>query len=167
MMKEARVQYDVNIGQPQQDWLVPVQHLKEEHEALLTELQTLYLMARRIGSRPVIDAVTLRKLRGRAAAFQQELAQHAKWEEETLFPQMTAYYGEELNQFTLIEQEHLLAEQFVQAFVDAVERAPVRSYEAHEMASYLNQALEVLQGHFGMEEALVAELVDRSNHYGY
>lgn len=166
-MKEVQVSCDANVIQPRYDWRESVQSLKEEHETLLKELQALHRMAKKVGELPVIDTVTLQQLRAKAFAFQTELDLHAKWEEETLFPMITAFNGEALDQFTLIEQEHLLAEQFVQAFVDAVERAPVRKYEAREMASYLNQALLVLQEHFRMEEIMVGELVDRSNPYEY
>lgn len=166
-MKELQVSFAANVIQPRLDWREAVENLKEEHEALLEELQALHRMAKRVGELPVIDTATLQKIRAKAFTFQTELDMHAKWEEETLFPMITVYNGEALDQFTLIEQEHLLAEQFIQAFVDAVERAPVRKYEAHEMASYLNQALLVLQEYFRMEEVMVGELVDRSNLYGY
>ncbi|WP_182299852.1 hemerythrin domain-containing protein [Cohnella cholangitidis] len=146
-----------------------VERLHEEHEELREELHDLHVWVKAVSetSGAINRTGILSNLRETADQFKRQLDAHAKWEEERLFPMVAWYYGEELGQFTLMEQEHVLAEQFIQAFVDALERAPVRRHEEKEMVSYLTQAILILNQHFQMEEELIATLIDRSDSYGY
>jgi regulator of cell morphogenesis and NO signaling len=146
-----------------------VERLHEEHKELKEELHDLHVWVKAVGetSGAIHRDGILGNLRETANQFVRQLDAHAKWEEERLFPMVTWYYGEEPEQFTLMEQEHVLAEQFIQAFINALERAPVRQHEEKEMASYLTQAIQILNHHFQMEEDLIVTLIDRSNGYGY
>jgi regulator of cell morphogenesis and NO signaling len=145
--------------------------LQEEHTILQEELTELYAMAKTIGLNG--DAVNwvgaLRDLKKKTSAFQSDLEAHADWETKVMFPMASWYLGEELDQFTLMEQEHVIAVQFIEAFLEAVERItqPVPTNEAKDMASYLLQAYEELQNHFRREEEIIESLTDRSNAYGY
>lgn len=137
-------------------------------EDALTEINR---EARTIGIDETIEnwGSELRELRGKVAEFQKALVEHTNWEEEKMFPMAAWYFGEEPEQFTNMEQEHEIAEQFLQAYVGAVERItqPVERVEAHDMASYLLQAYAVLKNHFRQEEEIIAALEDRSNTYSF
>lgn len=148
-----------------------IQRLEEEHVLLQEQLLEIYGMAKAIGANE--DAINwigaLRDLHVRTAEFQGDLQRHAAWEETTMFPIVAWYFGEELDQFTVMEQEHEIAEQYLLAFMETVERLarPVERTEARELAGWLLQAYNLLHHHFGQEEQMIAALADRSNAYGY
>lgn len=141
-----------------------VQRLQEEHCVLHAALETLISSAARVLGRKVEegDFEAFRQLRDSAVVFRKELQEHARWEDDTLFPMIAWYLDEEPIQFTLIEQEHELADQYLQAFAETADRAPVRISEAKELASYLTHAAEHLKLHFEMEEELLQAILDRS-----
>ncbi|AFH65671.1 hemerythrin domain-containing protein [Paenibacillus caseinilyticus] len=147
-----------------------IDRLKEEHALLEEKLVELYAMARTIGLQDETGNWTpaLLQLGQTVKAFWMELEAHSKWEEATMFPMITWYFGETLEQFTLMEQEHELAEQYILAFIEPVERltAPVEQEEAKELASMLVQAYAILRNHFRQEEEIIDALADRSNHFG-
>ncbi|MCZ8517836.1 hemerythrin domain-containing protein [Paenibacillus filicis] len=140
-----------SIGHPLYQLNESIQRLQEEHVLLKIKLVELYGMAKAIGLNE--DAINwigvLRDLKRKATVFKRELEAHSKWEEEHMFPLITWYFGEEMDQFTLMEQEHELAKQYFNAYFEAVERnsQPVKGPEAHEMASYLLQAFTLLNHH--------------------
>lgn len=144
--------------------------LEEEHDDLLEELRELHRFALLI-SRKESDGMswtgTLKDLRVKAEKFKRALDTHAAWEDDVLFPFVEEHYGVLPEQLTLMEQEHELAEQYIQAFLDATHRAPVRFYDAQQMAAYLIQAHAILGSHFRLEEELLARLWEEANEYGY
>ncbi|NOU91770.1 hemerythrin domain-containing protein [Paenibacillus sp. LMG 31456] len=158
------------IGHPLYELNEAVQRLEEEHVFLQEQLSELYGKAKAIGlNEDVINwGGALRDLRNNAAAFQRDLEGHMNWEEEAMFPMIAWYFGEELQQFTLMEQEHELAELFIDAYLEAVEGIvkPVDGMEAREMASYLLQAHAILNNHFRKEKEIITAMTDRSNNYG-
>ncbi|MFE5324349.1 hemerythrin domain-containing protein [Paenibacillus sp. NPDC056579] len=162
------------LGHPLYEFNAAVQRLQEEHVLLDEALTELYAMAKAIGlADDSVDwARVLHVLRDKTIVFQQDLDAHAKWEAETMFPMAAWYFGDEANVLELyseMEQEHVIADQFIAAFVTRVERIvlPVASLEAKELASYLMQACAVLKHHFRQEEDMIEALADRSNQYGF
>lgn len=159
------------IGHPLYEFNEAVQRLREEHALLEEGLSELCTAAKTIGEDEQVTDWTnpLRELRIKAEAFQQELEAHSQWEEEKMFPMIAWYFGEELDQFPLMEQEHELAEQCIEAFFKTVNRIhhAVRSAEAQDMAAYLLQASSILKQHFRKEEEIIEALEDRSNRFGY
>ncbi|MCS7460940.1 hemerythrin domain-containing protein [Paenibacillus doosanensis] len=159
------------IGHPLYEFNEAVQRLREEHAMLEEGLGELCAAAKAIGDEEQTDDWTepLLELRGKALAFQQELMAHSHWEEEKMFPMVAWYFGEEPDQFPLMEQEHELAEQCIEAFIKAADRIrhAVRRAEAQDMAAYLLQARSILKHHFRQEEEIIAALEDRSNRYGF
>ena len=149
-----------------------VQRLEEENVQLKEGLNELFRMAKAIGRNENMQnwSGTLRYLAVMAGVFRSDMEAHVKWEAETMFPMIAWYVGDELEHFTLMEQEYELANQFIQAFLDAVKEThnrPVLRKEAVEMASYLIEACEILVQHFLKEEDLIYALGDRTNEYGY
>ncbi|CAG7625832.1 hemerythrin domain-containing protein [Paenibacillus allorhizosphaerae] len=148
-----------------------IEQLRKEHVKLQESLLELYGMAKMIGFNQ--DAVnwtgTLRDLGRKTVNFRDELAAHAKWEEEKMFPIAVWYFGEEPGPLVMMEQEHELPMQFLDAYIDAVKDSdgPIRCSEAKEMALYLLQAKKILEGHFKLEEELITALADRSNALGF
>lgn len=157
------------LGYSQVEMNEAVERLQREHKELQAELHDLHIWVKAVGATTgTINRVgMLQAIRETTAKFMSQLDAHSTWEEESFFPMVAWYFGEELDQFTLMEQEHVLAEQYIQAFIGALERAPVRRHEEQEMASYLSQAIIILNHHFKMEEDLLATLMDRSDCYGY
>ncbi|HUC94213.1 MAG TPA: hemerythrin domain-containing protein [Paenibacillus sp.] len=149
---------------------VSIGRLEEEHALLQDGLMELYKLAKLI-CRKENDGLswigTLRDLRKKAVDFKADLNAHAWWEETELFPMVGSYFDEGLEQLMLMEQEHELAERFILAFLEAAERAPVRHYDAKQMAAYLLQAHTILTNHFRHEEEVLTALWEKSNDYGY
>lgn len=159
------------IGHPLYEFNEAVQRLREEHAMLEEGLSELCAAAKKIGGEEQVAdwTGTLRELRAKAEAFQQELEAHCQWEEKKMFPMIAWYFGEELDQFPLMEQEHELAEQCIKAFFKAVDRVhhAVPRPEAQDIAAYLLQASSILKHHFRKEEEIIEALEDRSNRFGY
>lgn len=160
-----------SIGHPLYELNEAVQKLEDEHTLLQEGLTELYEAAEAIGrDEDIVNWVeALREIKRKAASFQKELEAHSTWEEEIMFPMIAWYFNEELEQFTLMEQEHELAEQFIHAFLEAVDGIvkPVFREEARLMASYLLQAYPILNHHFRKEQEIITAMADRSNAYGY
>jgi regulator of cell morphogenesis and NO signaling len=158
-------------GFPMQELNEAVVRLQEEHTQLQQRLLDLYGIASAIGwDEDVTNWIgSLRDLKHKVLQFTKALHAHSTWEEETLFPMVAWYFGEPLEQFTLMEQEHEIAEQYILAFLDAAERMfqIVPRAEAKQMASYLLQAYGILHLHFYKEEEIIVALADRSNALGF
>lgn len=146
-----------------------IKRLQHDHNFLEKNLQGLIKLTQLIVNErgSIRNVETLQTLRKLAQTYQEQLSEHAKWEEETLFPMMALYFSGDINELTSMEQEHALAEHFIQAFVDAIERAPVRYHDEREMLSYLTQAADILRSHFNKEEEVLFTLLDYSHVYGY
>lgn len=145
--------------------------LQEEHIVLEAELLELYGIAKAVcHSRENANwSDVIAKLRDQTAAFMKKLHSHSNWEEHELFPLVETYLDEAPGSLQEIEQEHELAEQYIEAFFDAAGRLlpPVRRHDAVETASFLLQAYGILAGHFKKEEEILFAIADRSNPYGF
>jgi len=174
MKQPFRHETFTTLGHPLYEFNAAVQRLEEEHVMLDEALTEVYGMAKSVGlTGDSVDwAAVLRHLRDKVAAFQKDLEAHAKWEEETMFPMAAWYFGDDpdvLEQFTKMDQEHAIAEQYIDAYIVGTERITqaVHWQEAKELASYLLQAHAVLTHHFRQEEEMIEALADRSNQYGF
>jgi regulator of cell morphogenesis and NO signaling len=143
--------------------------LREEHRFLQVSLQELSLLAREMERKTVVSLEddTLRNLKIKGFAFKRDLDNHAVWEEQVLFPMIAWYLGEEPEQLTLMEQDHVIADSYIQAFLDVLERLPVRNNEDQAMANCLSQAKVILNDHFRLEEEVLVKLLDCSNSVDY
>lgn len=146
-----------------------IKRLQNDHNELEKDLQELIKVTKAIVAKPgsIRNVETLQMLRQLASSFHQRLNEHSAWEEETLFPMMAIYFAGDINELTSMEQEHVLAEQFIQAFVDCIERAPVHAQDEQELLCYLRQAANILDSHFNAEEDVLFALLDYSYVYGY
>jgi hypothetical protein len=145
--------------------------MKQEHELLKQELQEIYSRACAVRSDYDVPRLNrkIRQLNEVVKQFMTEWHAHIEWEEAELFPYVTSYLGEEPDLFALMEQEYELAEQFICAFLQTLDRAviPVPHDEAYRMASYLLQAYAVMKNRFIEEEEILLELTDHSNRYDF
>jgi hemerythrin-like domain-containing protein len=133
---------------------------------LKDELHLLYEQAVRL--RTDSDAVQLnrrlRRLNRIVRQFVRHWNEHIRREEDDLFPYAAPYLGEDPELVACMEQEHELAQPFIQAFQRTFERTalPVRPEEARRMASFLLQAYAFLKNRCDEEEEMLAVLTDRS-----
>lgn len=144
---------------------------KQEHDLLKEELQDIYARVctiRRDKDEKRLN-IELRHLNDCVQQFMKEWSAHTQWEETELFPYATWYLGAEPDLFTLMEQEYEIAEEFLLAFLHALDRSvfPIQHEEAYRMASYLLQAYAVLRNRFVEEEEIMLALTDRSNKYDF
>jgi regulator of cell morphogenesis and NO signaling len=163
------------LGHPLYELNDSVQRLQEEHVLLEEGINDIHEIAKAVGW--IEDEMhnylpELRELTLKVKDFQREMDAHAKWEEEKMFPMIAWYFGEELNQFTLMEQEHEMAKQYVAAFLAAIAAVepidqPVYSTDARKIALFLCQAYAILVNLFSKEEEIITAMTDRSNAYGY
>jgi regulator of cell morphogenesis and NO signaling len=148
-----------------------IERLQEEHVVLEAGLLELYGMARSIDFKE--DSTNwqeaIYELRNKVAAYKKELIIHSSWEDFELFPLIVTYFNEIPGSIALIEQEHELALQFIDAFITAVDKliGPVNRNEAMDMAAYLHLAYGILAGHFKKEEDTIESLADDISLYGY
>jgi hemerythrin-like domain-containing protein len=171
-MKQVNVeQAFTTIGHPLYRLNESVNRLQEEHVLLNVSLMDLYRMSNAIGrDENVINWVgSLCDLKVKVVTFMRQLDGHSQWEQTVMFPMITWYFGEILDQFALLEQEHELAEQYLKAFLKAMDQTLIQvdRMEARTMTGYLLQAYAVLTNHFKQEEEIIVALADRSNAYGY
>ncbi|TVY01971.1 hemerythrin domain-containing protein [Cohnella terricola] len=148
-----------------------VARAKQEHELLSEELREIYEQACTI--RRGQDAKRLnreiRQLGDSVKHFLKHWTAHTQWEDDELFPSAASVLGAEPDLFSLMEHEYELAEQYIQAFTQLLEKAaaPIDQEEARKMTTYLIQAYAVLSNRFREEEEIMLELTDRSNAYGF
>lgn len=166
-----------NFIKPEQVTLM-VQRLKEEHEALKGKVTVLYSKAREFNENLDVGMawILLLPLWEEVQALQQELDEHAKWEERELFPTLTQYFNLHtrptiMPSFWVMEKEHELAMQFIQPFIDVLkeisyEENPAIPYDLQTLAQIklaavdLFQACLILQEHFKIEEDLIYPLAN-------
>jgi regulator of cell morphogenesis and NO signaling len=145
--------------------------LQEEHVVLEAGLLELNGMAKAIKFKVASANLTevIYDLRHKVVAYKKELSAHSSWEEKELFPLINAFFNENPGAFALIEQEHELAEQYIDAFLVAVDKSigSLNQKEAEDTATYLLLAYNILADHFKKEEDIVASLADDINEYGY
>lgn len=144
-----------------------VARARQEHEQLREALLDMYaqVCVIRAGAKSGELDRELRKLRNIVREFMHQWEAHVEWEENELFPYMISIFGEEPDLFAYMEQEYELAEQYMRAFLNALDRSiiPVSQEDAHQMTSYLLQAYAFLVNRFEEEEEIWAALLHRSN----
>lgn len=144
-----------------------VARARQEHEQLRAALHDMYaqVCVIRAGAGPGELNRELRKLRDIVRAFMHKWEAHVQWEENELFPHAVSYFGEEPDLFAYMEQEYELAEHYLRAFLQTLDRSiiPVPQEDAHRMTSYLLQAYAFLTNRFEEEDEIWTALVDRSN----
>lgn len=97
--------------------------------------------------------------------FLRDWCSHTEWEESELFPFAAWYLGEDPQLFDYMEQDHRLAEHYIRAFLQTLNRTlvPVSKEAAQRMASYLLLASAFLKTKFQEEEDILVALEDHSN----
>jgi regulator of cell morphogenesis and NO signaling len=148
-----------------------IERLEEEHRVLgLSLLQLCTIVEAVDHNNKITDcSQSMDNLKLKVIEFKQTLKLHSNWEEDELFKLVDQYFDEIPSLFGLIEQEHELAEQFMDAFISVVDQniCIQNPVDAKKMAAYLKLALISLLGHFKKEEDIVNSLADFSNQYGY
>lgn len=142
-----------------------MQRLQVEHGLLQSELDAIVELSRHYLATPESSpnyAARINQLRCSITQFRARLEEHAEWEESILFPMIAWYLDDEPVQFTLIEQEHELADQYLLAFIETAERVPVRTDQSKPLSNYLMLAAQHLKLHFEMEEELMTAVMDQS-----
>jgi regulator of cell morphogenesis and NO signaling len=155
---------------PYSQFSTAIDRLEEEHRVLEFSLLELCTIVEGIDHNKKITnwTQTMEDLKRKVFEFKQVLMVHSSWEEEELF-KLVDYFDEIPYLFELIEKEHELAEQFMDAFITVIDhnnsiRNPL---DAKKMSTYLKLALISLLGHFKKEEDIVNSLADFSNQYVY
>jgi regulator of cell morphogenesis and NO signaling len=145
--------------------------LQEEHIVLEADLLDLYGIARAIEFKEVKTnwSEVIRDLKSKVVDYQKELTAHSSWEEGELFPLINAYFNENPGDFALLEQEHELAEQYLDAFHAATDKmiGKLNQEDAKHASNYLLLAFNILVNHFKRDEDTVEALADTVDEYGY
>jgi regulator of cell morphogenesis and NO signaling len=171
-MDHAKVENHMMPGiHPYFQFNAAIERLEEEHRMLGASLLELCKLAEAIDLKKDITNWTqsMTDLKQKVSEFKQALEQHSNWEEDELFKLVDKYFDEIPSLFGLIEQEHVLVEKFMDAFISVVDRniCAENPLEAAKMSTYLQLAFNSLVGHFKKEEDIVTSLADFSNQYGY
>ncbi|WP_051318158.1 hemerythrin domain-containing protein [Cohnella thermotolerans] len=148
-----------------------IMRVRTEHAQLQDGLQRLYeaACAARSEEDPRLLSDKLTVLAATVREYKRQLNAHSEWEETELFPLAVWYFGNDMDVFTLMEQEHELAEHHIDVFLEQLDQAPrpVRHEDAVRMASSLLQAYALLKNHFKEEEEILVAFADQSNGYGF
>ncbi|MCC3373559.1 hemerythrin domain-containing protein [Cohnella sp. REN36] len=101
--------------------------------------------------------------------FLRDWCNHNEWEETDLYPYAVWYFGEDPQLFDYMEQDHKMAELYIHAFLQTLNRTtvPVSQKTARRMASYLLQAYAFLKIKFKEEEDILTALEDHSNRFHF
>lgn len=139
--------------------------LEEEHVTLRNKLQEFVMIEEviRLG-RPETDWFgTLRDLKVRVEAFLVELEHHAEWEDEALFPMFANLVADSPPLLDLIEEDHRLAMQYMEAFLDELHKSvsPIRQEKAKHIISLLMNAHQLILDHFYGEERYIFPLAEQ------
>ncbi|MEX1030738.1 MAG: hemerythrin domain-containing protein [Paenibacillaceae bacterium] len=139
--------------------------LEEEHVVLRNKLQEFVVIEEviRLG-RPDTDWFgTLRDLKIRVEKFLVELDHHTKWEDAALFPMLADLVTDSPPMIDLIEEDHRLAMQYMEAFLDELHKSvsPIRRQEAKHIISLLMNAHQLILDHFYGEEHYIFPLAEQ------
>lgn len=150
---------------PAIEFIRALDQLEEEHYALRNRLHEFVVIEEviRLG-RPGTDWFgTLRDLKGRVEAFLVELKHHAQWEEEALFPMFANFTEGSPKMVDLIEEDHRLAMQYMEAFMDELHKtvSPIRQQKAKCIIAPLMNAHQLLLDHFEGEEHYIYPLAEQ------
>jgi regulator of cell morphogenesis and NO signaling len=171
-MDHLKTEVKLELGShPYFQFNAAIERLEEEHKVLSASLEKLCKVAATIDHKKHIAnwIETMLDLKQRVSEFKKALMLHSNWEEDELFKLVDKYFEEIPSLFGLIEQEHELAEQFMDAFILVVDQNILAKnpLDVTKMVAYLQLAHNSLVGHFKKEEDIVASLADFSNQYGY
>lgn len=139
--------------------------LEEEHVVLRNKLQEFVVIEEviRLG-RPDTDWFgTLRDLKVRVESFLVELEHHAHWEEEALFPIVANLVEDSPPMIDLIEEDHRLAMQYMDAFLNELHKSvsPIKQQKAKHIISLLMNAHQLILDHFHGEERYIFPLAEQ------
>lgn len=164
-------------------FMMMVSRLKAEHDRLKEQVHRLHersldlATATSRGNRLQL----LEELRLETAGLLADLEQHAKWEDEELFPAVMHYFKRRMEptmmpSMWVLEKDHELALQFFDSFMelscsiladlqqDGSGNAADSYYDFFDVlkraADHLTQACLILQGHFHMEEEFLFPLAE-------
>src|SRR5690554_4393767 len=154
-----------NITHPIIEFTKALDQLEEEHIVLKDKLQEFVLIEEviRLG-RPNTDWFgTLRDLKVRVEAFLVQLDEHAHWEDAILFPMVTSIAIDSPPMLDLIEEDHRLAMQYMEAFLDELRKSvsPINQQQAKHIISMLMNAHQLLLDHFHGEEHYIFPLAEQ------
>jgi uncharacterized protein (UPF0335 family) len=146
-----------------------IDRLQEEHVLLESDLFEIYGMTKGIDHRnnPAHWKETIMDLKPKMVTFKQELQAHSEWEEAELFIMINKYFEEVPGMYALIEKEHELAIQSIDAAIAAINKlaGSVNQIGETKIGTYLLLAHHCLAAHFKNEEHIISSLVDNANQY--
>jgi regulator of cell morphogenesis and NO signaling len=109
---------------PYFQFIAAIERLEEEHNVLGTSLLELCTLVKTVDHKKDISnwAKSMTEVKQKVNEFKQALDLHSNWEEVELFKLVDKYFDEIPSLFMLIEKEHELAEQFLDAFISVVDQ---------------------------------------------
>jgi hypothetical protein len=145
-MEYAKKENHMELGShPYFQFNAAIGRLEEEHSVLGTSLLELCTMVEAVEQKKDISnwAQSMTDVKQKVNEFKQALDLHSKWEEVELFKLVDKYFDEIPSLFGLIEQEHELVMQFMDAFISVVDQniLAVNPMDATKMGTYLQLAL--------------------------
>ncbi len=139
--------------------------LKAEHMVLRNKLQEFAMIDEVIrAGKPNTDWYgTLRNLKERVEAFLQLLDAHSLQEDLTLFPTVRMYMEEDERVIDVLEEDHQLAVQYIEAFLEELKHSVSPIYQgcATRIIELLMNAHQLLLDHFQAEEQFIYPLADQ------
>jgi hypothetical protein len=146
-----------------------IDRLQEEHVLLESDLFEIYGLTKGIDHKnnPAHWKETIIDLKPKMVTFKMELLAHSEWEEAELFLMINEYFEEVPGMYALIEKEHELAIQFIDASIAAINKLTGSIYQIEEtkIGTYLLLAHHCLAAHFKKEEHIISSLVNNANQY--
>lgn len=137
---------------------LPTASFRAEHAEVLEELDEVAADAGRLTSLP--KAEQRAQMRRIVAFFEDEIAPHAAWEEEVLYPLVDRLAGGGEHAFTAtMRHEHdVVAERIGELRREASRAEP----DPREFMRKTDRLLGLLTAHFSSEEQVLLPLIDRS-----
>jgi regulator of cell morphogenesis and NO signaling len=165
MMNRLHTTPTEGITHPIIEFTKALDQLEEEHIVLRTKLQEFVVIEEviRLG-RPDTDWFgTLRDLKIRVEKFLVELDDHAKWEDAALFPMLADLVADSPRMIDLIEEDHRLAMQYMEAFLNELRKtvSPINQQKAKEIIALLMNAHQLILDHFYGEEHYIFPLAEQ------
>lgn len=150
---------------------LPYQHtfamLKEEHQLLQKLLKCIYTYAcvlrEEEDEQQLVEG--LRKVKLRICALKHALQQHNEWEKQEFVPLASHYLGDDVDLIMLVDQENVLAQQYMDRYMDELEgvASPISKMKVKQLVSYLFQIYVILNNQFQDEEDLLEEMPVSAN----
>jgi len=152
------------LRHPTVQFVQALDQLKEEHERLRSKLSEFpaFEQSIREGKTNTDWYGALRDLRNRVKAFMEQLAQHAEWEDRALFPMVALYAEDNASVLEVLEEDHRLAVQYMEAFLNELRRlvSPIQQADAIRIMELLMNAHQLLLQHFKGEEQWIYPIAD-------